>query len=189
MDGLSGGARAFARADPERSARRVAALLVEEKADVLTTYDARGGYGHPDHVAVHRVSLRAAELARTPVVLEATVDRDALRAVARMTYRLPGVPAEFRPDRFTEAYVARSQLTHVVDVARFADRKRAALAAHASQATTSTRDKRTMEILLRLPMPIFRRVLGREWFVERGRRAGGRIDDIFATLRTGPEQN
>ncbi len=35
---------------------------------MLTTYDERGGYGHPDHIQVHRVGVRAAELAHpTPL--------------------------------------------------------------------------------------------------------------------------
>ncbi|MEP6853338.1 MAG: PIG-L family deacetylase [bacterium] len=185
MDGRAGGDRAFARADREVAAQRVAALLVEEQADVLTTYDPVGGYGHPDHVAVHRVGQRAAGIARTRVVLEATVDREALRAVARLVHAVPGVSPDFHPDRFAGAYVARSRLTHVVDVRLFAEQKRAAMAAHASQATTTGQSRRTLELLLKLPMPVFRRVLGREWFVERGRPAGGRADDIFATLRRG----
>src|SRR5229473_1636075 len=67
---------AFARADVEEAAARLAKLLREESADVLTVYDDHGGYGHPDHVQVHRVGVRAGELAATPVVYEATVDRD-----------------------------------------------------------------------------------------------------------------
>ena len=38
----------------------------EEHADVLTIYDWHGNYGHPDHIQVHRVGHRAAELAGTP---------------------------------------------------------------------------------------------------------------------------
>ena len=30
---------------------------------MLTIYDSDGGYGHPDHIQVHRVGVRAAELA------------------------------------------------------------------------------------------------------------------------------
>ncbi len=33
---------------------------------MLTVYDEHGGYGHPDHVAVHRVGVLAAQLAGTP---------------------------------------------------------------------------------------------------------------------------
>ena len=80
----------------------------------------------------------------------------------------------------------RAVLTHRVDVRAFADRKRASMAAHASQATADSGD-RTLAALLRLPRPLYRRVLGREWFVERGRPAGGPLlDDVFATLRGHP---
>ena len=46
---------------PRSSARRTPTSL--------TIYDSDGGYGHPDHIQVHRVGLRAAELAGTPRVL------------------------------------------------------------------------------------------------------------------------
>src|ERR1700722_6993121 len=55
------------------------ATLEEENAQVLTTYDEHGGYGHPDHVQVHRVGVRAAEIAKTPLVFLATPNRDAIR--------------------------------------------------------------------------------------------------------------
>ena len=44
---------------------------------MLTTYDWHGNYGHPDHIQVHQVGHRAAELAGTPAVYEATLNRDA----------------------------------------------------------------------------------------------------------------
>ena len=57
------------------------------------------------------------------------------------------------------------------------------MAAHASQATADRGD-RTLAALLRLPRPLYRRVLGREWFIERGRTPGlPLLDDVFATLR------
>ena len=40
----------FAKADVEQAAERLAAVLVEEGAHMVTGYDAHGGYGHPDHV-------------------------------------------------------------------------------------------------------------------------------------------
>ena len=56
----------FWQADVEEAAQRLAAILREEDAAVLTAYDENGVYGHPDHIQVHRVGLRAAELAGTP---------------------------------------------------------------------------------------------------------------------------
>ena len=56
----------FLRADVEEAAGRLAAVLEEESADVLTTYDWHGNYGHPDHVKVHQVGHRAARGGRDP---------------------------------------------------------------------------------------------------------------------------
>jgi LmbE family N-acetylglucosaminyl deacetylase len=177
------GVRAFARAGVDDAAERLAQVLREERADVLTSYDASGGYGHPDHVQVHHVGARAAELAGTPVVLEATVDQDLLRRAVRLAGLVYRFPAEFDREAFERAYAPRAVLTHKVDVRRYADRKRASMAAHASQATADSGD-RTLAALLRLPRPVFRRVLGHEWFVERGRAPGGALlDDVFASLR------
>ena len=54
---------AFTGADVDEAAGRLAAILDEEDADFLVGYDWHGGYGHPDHVKVHPVVHRAAELA------------------------------------------------------------------------------------------------------------------------------
>jgi len=69
------GAIRFARADLEEAAERLAQVLREEQADLLLSYDPRGGYGHPDHIKVHEVGARAAELTGVRV-LEATVPRE-----------------------------------------------------------------------------------------------------------------
>jgi LmbE family N-acetylglucosaminyl deacetylase len=163
----SPGVTPFARADSGEAARRLAAILREEQADVLTSYDATGGYGHPDHVQVHHVGAAAAELAGTPVVLEATVDRDLLLRALRLARRLRLLPAAVDLATFERAYTPRAHLTHRIDVRAWTPAKRAAMAAHASQATADSGD-RTLAALLRLPQPVYRRVLGREWFVQRG---------------------
>lgn len=175
----------FVRADVEEAAGRLAAILTQERADVLTVYDPAGGYGHPDHVQVNRVGLRAAELAGTPVVLEATVDRDlllrTLRIVTRLVRPFYRLPPEFDLSTFERAYAPRSRITHRVDVRAYTAAKRAAMHAHASQASADSGD-RTLAVLLRLPRPLYRIALGREWFVEHGRPGGTRLDDIFASL-------
>jgi LmbE family N-acetylglucosaminyl deacetylase len=172
----------FALLDPREPAERLAALLREERADVLTIYDPNGGYGHPDHVQVHRVGLLAAGLAGTPVVLEATVDRTPLMRVARLLRRIPVLSRLIPESGFADAYLDRSELTHRVDVRAHLAAKRAALAAHASQAGGG--GVRTLRLLLALPGPLARRVLGQEWFREQGRAPESVLsDDIFATLR------
>ncbi|MDQ1287561.1 MAG: hypothetical protein QG622_1126 [Actinomycetota bacterium] len=180
----SDGVRPFVRADVEVAARRLAEILVEEKADILTSYDAAGGYGHPDHLQVHKVGAAAAGIAGTPVVLEATVDRDLLVRALRTGRRLRLLPNELDITTFERAFSPRSEITHCIDVRGHIAAKRASMAAHASQATADSGD-RTLAALLRLPGPLYRLILGREWFVQRGRPRDGRLlTDVFSSLGT-----
>jgi LmbE family N-acetylglucosaminyl deacetylase len=175
--------RGFASVDVESAAVRLAAILTEERADALTIYDPNGGYGHPDHVQVYRVGRRAAELAGTPVVLEATVDRSLLQRVLWLLHKARLAPPDFAPERMRDAYTARESITHRVNVRDYLDQKRASMRAHASQAAGGS-DTRTLAYCLKLPRPLYRLAFGTEWFVESGRAAGdSSLDDIFASLR------
>lgn len=176
-------AKAFSLQSPRSVASRLAGVLEEERASVLTTYDALGGYGHPDHVQVHRAGRQAARLAGTPLVAEATIDRQALqRALRTVSWLVPQV-AELRPKHYDSCYSATDTITHRVDVHRYLRQKRDAMRAHASQATADGA-QRTLAWFLRLPKPLFRLVFGHEWFVVQGRRAGGRpVDDLLDGLR------
>ncbi|WP_433086439.1 PIG-L family deacetylase [Dactylosporangium sp. CA-052675] len=176
--GLAGGA-GFASVPVDEAAARLAAILTSERADLLTGYDANGGYGHPDHVQVHRVARAAAALTGTPL-LEATVDRSSLRAllaVLRVAGRfLPSLPFG-DPSR---VFTAREDITHVVDVRRYEHAKRAAMKAHVSQSEGGS-GIRTLALLSRLPGPVFRAVCGREWFTAPGDGPGQpRSGDIFS---------
>ncbi|WP_037839643.1 PIG-L deacetylase family protein [Streptomyces sp. NRRL S-1813] len=177
----SSGTRPFAAADVEEAAARLAGLLTEERADLLTVYDPAGGYGHPDHVQVHRVGYRAARMAGTPVVLEATVDRTLLLRGLRAASWVHRFPPQFDRDSFRTAYGARSEITHRVPVKRYWRAKRASLAAHLSQARGGD-SERTLAALGRLPGPAFRQVMGTEWYIQRGLPAGTLHRDPLATL-------
>jgi LmbE family N-acetylglucosaminyl deacetylase len=152
----------FAEVPVDEAAARLAEILREEQADVLTGYDKNGGYGHPDHLQVHRVARAAAALTSTPL-LEATVDRTALRpllVVLRLAGRfLPSLP--FGDP--TKVFTARHDITHVSDVRDYWREKQTAMRAHASQSEGGT-GIRTLSLLSRLPAPAFRAVCGREWF-------------------------
>lgn len=178
----------FVHAAIEDAAERLAAILREESAAVLTSYEASGGYGHPDHVRTHHVGRRAAELAATPVLLEATVDRDLFARGVRLAARLRLLPGELAASLAT-AYTPRQELTHRIDVRRQLRAKQAALLAHASQTTGEepSGGRRTVAALGRLPGPLARLVLGREWFVEVGRAPSvPLLDDVLASLDQGP---
>lgn len=173
----------FAGLPVDEPAARLAEVLVQERADVLTGYDPNGGYGHPDHVQVHRVARRAAELAGTPVLLEATVDRTALVRALTLVRWTRLAPADFNPDRMRQAYTDRAGITHRIDVRGHLDQKLASMRAHASQAAGGG-DTRMLAFSLALPRPLYRRAFGAEWFVEVGREPGGpACGDIFDSLR------
>lgn len=173
---------AFAAAHLDGAAARLAAVLDEEDADVLVGYDWHGGYGHPDHVQVHRVVHRAADLAaRRPRLLEASMNRDAVRAFMDLA-RQAGQQA-FDPDAPMDdgnpLGTPQAELSWEVDVAAYVDRKRAALACHASQVTD-------IGGFLEIPPETFAQAFGREYFIEPSAALGMRPGWPFEPLATAP---
>lgn len=173
---------AFANVEAEQAAARLAELLRQEAADVLIVYDANGGYGHPDHVQVHRVGTRAAELAGTPVVLEATVPADLFRGVLRVLRMVGSALGRSAPLGTDRVFSPRRAITHRVRFPGQVRAKRAAMAAHASQRRAEGQ-ARVLDAFLRLPAPLFALAFGREWYAQQGaRRTGRRQRDVFAGL-------
>ena len=156
----------FVRADPAEAAQRLAALLAEEQADLLLSYDPQGGSGHRDHVRVHEVGARAAQLARVRV-LEATVPRELVTRVGRPLLMLR-LLSRYRLEEMRGYGTPRSLITHRVDVRRYAQRKRAALAAHRTPVFGPGRSSRLFRLLIKCPLPVFGLVAGTEWFAEPG---------------------
>jgi LmbE family N-acetylglucosaminyl deacetylase len=168
----------FARADPGEAAGRLAALLCEERADLLLSYDAQGGYGHRDHVQVHQVGARAAALTGVRV-LEATFPRElAIRAFSTL-HRLTGLVSRSTAEQARQAGTPRAAITHQVDVRRYAARKQAALAAHRSPANGTSRAGRLFRLAVAVPVPVFALLAGREWYAEPGAAPGPVLDDIL----------
>ena len=58
--------RSFWRADLDEAAGRLVWLMRRYQPDVVTTYNEYGGYGHPDHIRVHDVAVRAFPRAGDP---------------------------------------------------------------------------------------------------------------------------
>jgi LmbE family N-acetylglucosaminyl deacetylase len=160
----------FARADIEDAAGKLAVLLADEDADLLLSYDPQGGYGHRDHVRVHQVGARAAELAGVRVV-EATVPRELVARFARVLILLRLV-TRHRLDEMRGYGMPRSAITHRVDVRRYAAQKRAALRAHRTPLSGRGRGARLFRAPAREKLPAFRAVFGTEWFAEPGGRTG-----------------
>lgn len=158
---------AFARADVEEAARRLVAVLDEEDADVVVGYDWHGGYGHPDHVMVHRVTKRAAELAaRTPRYLEATMNRDRMRDLHRMAVEagMEGFDPDGAGDDGNPMGTPEGELHWRVELGDDVARKREALACHASQTDVA--------MMLQMPPAVFAIAFGEEFYLEPGRPDG-----------------
>ncbi|MBO0777073.1 MAG: PIG-L family deacetylase [Actinobacteria bacterium] len=170
-------AGSFWTADVDEAAKRLAAILDEEHADVLTCYDDNGGYGHPDHIQVHRVGLRAAALAGTPRVYQNTINRDhVLRARQALAGQegtagieapaVTGDPGFGKPE---------SMITAAVDVTAYLADKRRAMRAHASQISEQS-------FFLALPDEAFAQAFGTEWFIRDGQGPGITETDLLAGL-------
>lgn len=56
----------FWRADLEEATRELVGVLREVRPQVVVTYDENGGYGHPDHIQAHRVTMAAFDAAADP---------------------------------------------------------------------------------------------------------------------------
>jgi len=150
----------FWAADVELTAKAVAAVLDEERAVAAVGYDECGIYGHPDHVQVHRVTRRAADLAGVATVYGATVDREHLHFVETHLVEEAALTGDLGLVR-SRIGVPTVAVTTTVDVRDRLAVKRAAMAAHASQIPESTS-------ALQLPDHHFADVYGWEWYVRSG---------------------
>lgn len=165
----------FWQADVDEAAERLAAILRDEHADVLLAYDENGNYGHPDHVQVHRVGVRAAELAGTPQVLEATVNRDSIRKFVEIMVASGEATWDDVPDLDDPDLVfgmPDEVITTRVDVRPWAERKLAAMRAHETQIGD-------LGPFLAMPVDVFRETMGTEFFIRRGAPSGHRDEDVF----------
>ncbi len=142
---------------------------------MLTVYDRQGNYGHPDHIQVHRVGLRAAELAGTPQVLEATMSRDHIRrllAAAREAGVDFGEGAPDLDDPDVLLGMPDAVITTRIDVTPWLDRKRASMAAHATQVGDTG-------AFLAMEPGVFAAAMGTEFFIRHGVPADHRDDELL----------
>ncbi|WP_329489454.1 N-acetyl-1-D-myo-inositol-2-amino-2-deoxy-alpha-D-glucopyranoside deacetylase [Kitasatospora sp. NBC_01246] len=137
----------FWRADVDEAAGHLVAVVREVRPQVLVTYDEDGGYGHPDHIQAHRVAMRAYELAADPAyrpdlgpawriakVYWNRMPRSVIeRGLAETAAKAPS-PGVASPSD-VPGVVDDAVVTTVLDGAAYADRKAAAMAAHATQIT------------------------------------------------------
>jgi len=165
----------------DESSGRLAALLEEYRPQVVITYDADSGYDHPDHVQASRITVAAVASTAIPAKLYFTARR--WRDFEQLRRRMvelgvdTGPRPQIDPERLKRMEASAARITTTVDTTAVADRKRAALRAHASQLAESW--------FAKIPEPIFDEVFAMESFIREHDRTGTPVpeDDLFVGLR------
>jgi LmbE family N-acetylglucosaminyl deacetylase len=129
--------RALANADAEEVVARYDQLLREIRPDVVITWDPSGGYGHPDHMAVHRLASEAVRRAEGeghgPASLYYfAIPVEKFAAVAEELAR-QGVQMISDEMRASMQNLPHPTPTTAIDVRPFLAQKTAAMAAHRTQ--------------------------------------------------------
>lgn len=86
------GADSLTAAGADGPAAHLVAYLRAWRADLLVSYDAHGGYGHPDHVACHEIAVAASAASGVPLV--EVVSEPLLPMDGTLAWHAPG---SFRP--------------------------------------------------------------------------------------------
>ena len=185
----------FWRADLDEAVAALVAIVREVRPQVVVTYDDNGGYGHPDHIQAHRVTLAAVDAAADPAyapelgevwtvdklyetaipksVLQAGIDQ--LKAAGQVDF--------FGVDSADELPMGRvdEEVTTEVDASEHLEAKVAAMRAHRTQIAVDGP-------FFALADNVGQRAFGHEHFVlVRGPRGPGsgphdRESDLFAGL-------
>jgi N-acetyl-1-D-myo-inositol-2-amino-2-deoxy-alpha-D-glucopyranoside deacetylase len=136
--------QAFIRVPVESAATDLAWHIRSVRPHVILTFGPEGLYGHPDHVHMHHVALRAIQLAadpshtgratsepwQTPALYFAAFPReDMLAMFDRPNSPLRSLPEDARANLGTP----RSQITHRINIEPWQVGKRAAIASHRTQ--------------------------------------------------------
>lgn len=140
---------AFWKADVNEAVGRVVAHIRRFRPQVVVTYDGVGGYGHPDHIQTHRVTLLAVEAAhqkslypeagepwRVQKLYYTSIPLSFLKKAAEMA-KAAGMEPPFGIENPEDLpFVTPDEwITTTVDIRNGVRRKRAALLAHHSQIT------------------------------------------------------
>lgn len=140
--------RAFVRADVDEAVEAMVAVIREVRPQVVIGYDPEGGYGHPDHKQVHRITGLAVQASGDPSSYPGAGE---VWAVSKMYWTVTGaaqlhagladmgeLPERWRmPVPGELPSVPDETITASIDVRPVLDLKRRALRAHATQVTVS----------------------------------------------------
>ena len=180
----------FWAADVNDAAKRLAEIIMEERPQVIVTYNEIGFYGHPDHIQANRITLAALELIDYEPTLYYNAIPDSVMAIYRARWeeedRLKREEDEKKgivrapepePEEPLNMGTPDDKIGARVDVSTTNSRKFDALAAHASQISDS--------FWMKMGKEQFMEVMVNEWFfrVTNPNNLDGCVNDIFAGYR------
>ena len=187
----------FWRADLDEAVRALVAIVREVRPQVVVTYDSNGGYGHPDHIQAHRVTVAAFDAAADPAY--APELGEVWQAAKLYWTAFPKSVLQAGIDHLKESGetnffgvdsaddlpfgVPDDQVTTEVDAGDQLEAKVAAMRAHRTQIAVDGP-------FFALSNNVGQRAFGTEYFIlargERGRGTGehGREPDLFAGVET-----
>ncbi|HDQ71467.1 MAG TPA: GlcNAc-PI de-N-acetylase [Chloroflexi bacterium] len=132
--------QALAQADPEALAEEVAEFMRRLKPQVVLTFDPYGGYGHPDHIAMHRATVDAfdmlPEAERPRKLYFVAFSRALLRWMVRLMPLFgvdPTAVGKNHDVNLREAVAHELPVTSKIDISDYYDVKQRAAACHSSQ--------------------------------------------------------
>ena len=184
--------RSFWATPVDDAAARVAAIVMQERPQVVVTYNEVGFYGHPDHIQAHRVTLAALSMIDYEPTLYFNAVPNSIMAIMRERWEReereqraadeakgvvrPPEPEESEEDRI-EMGTPDEEIGAAIDVSSATDAKYEALAAHHSQVGES--------FWMKMSREEFRKAMGTEWFVRVTNPMGltGQTNDLFAGYR------
>jgi N-acetyl-1-D-myo-inositol-2-amino-2-deoxy-alpha-D-glucopyranoside deacetylase len=142
--------RRFIDADPAEAVGALVAIIRELRPHVVVTYDPNGGYGHPDHIRTHEVTMAAvAASAGSEHPGEPWTVPKVYWTVLSTTAIAEGLNAlEDVPDGWIRVSIDDLSFGHpdeaidaIIDVPNQLPAKVAALRAHATQVTVAPNDR------------------------------------------------
>lgn len=163
----------------------------ELQPDIIATWDASGGYGHPDHVAVHHHASAAYHAAADGSKYAGTGAPWQARALYYTAFpvrEFQRLSEELRKRGATDlgeapggdenmARLERVEPNCIIDVSAQYERKRKAFAAHATQISPD-------DTFMNMPEDLARSFFGREFFYRADPvlADGATLDDLMADL-------
>ena len=186
--------RALAQADFDEAVSKIVAHIRREQPDVVVTFDENGGYGHPDHIAIHHFAKTAFAAAADPAQYQEQIEaglephqasklfytaipRRFFRSAVEKMHELGIEVPERYLDRLDNFGLPDEACTTDIYVQDFWSTKQAAVACHATQLNPDS-------IFATLPPEVMRELQAWECFQLAETTAGEDQDshELFAGL-------